>query len=95
MEQVAEFGLQELKLELGRLNESKEYTVDTAIYLSSKFPWIKKLEESKLGDNIVIDVAGIAVGALDSVHAILKFLLALLGDLVMLPKQIIAEIQKK
>ncbi|HBB27185.1 TPA: hypothetical protein DCZ36_01650 [Candidatus Gracilibacteria bacterium] len=95
VEQVAEFGLQELKLELGRLNESKEYTVDTAIYLSSKFPWIKKLEESKLGDNIVIDVAGIAVGALDSVHAILKFLLALLGDLVMLPKQIIAEIQKK
>lgn len=95
MEQVAEFGLQELKLELSRLNESKEYTVDKAMYLSSKFPWIKKLEESKLGDNIVIDIAGIAVGILDSVHTILKFLLTLLGDLVMLPKQIIAEIRKK
>lgn len=95
MEQVAGFGLQELKLELSRLNESKEYTVDKAMYLSSKFPWIKKLEESKLGDNIVIDIAGIAVGTLDSVHAILKFLLTLLGDLVMLPKQIITEIRKK
>lgn len=87
--------LRELKLELGRLNVSKEYTVDTAIYLSSKFPWIKKLEESKLGENIIIDLAGIGIGALDSIHAILKFLLTLLGDLVMLPKHIIDEVQKK
>ena len=95
IEKVAESGLQELKLELSRLNVSKEYTVDKAIYLSSKFPWIKKLEESKLGESIVIDLAGIAVGALDSAHAILKFLLTLLGDLVMLPKHVLNEIQKK
>ncbi|MDD5197421.1 MAG: hypothetical protein PHN60_01020 [Candidatus Gracilibacteria bacterium] len=95
IEQVAGSELKELKLELSRLNVSKEYTVDTAIYLSSRFPWIKKLEDSKLGENIIIDLVGIGVGALDSVHAILKFLLTLLGDLVMLPKQIITEIRKK
>ncbi len=94
IEKVAESGLQELKLEISRLNVSKEYTVDKAIYLSSKFPWIRKLEDSKLGDNIIIDLAGIGVGALDSVHAIVKFLLTLLGDLVMLPKHILDEVRK-
>lgn len=94
VERVAESGLQELKLELKRLNVSKEYTVDKAIYLSSKFPWIKKLEDSKLGENIIIDLAGIGVGALDSAHAIVKFLLTLLGDLVMLPKHILDEVRK-
>lgn len=91
IEQVAESGLKELRLEIGRLNESKEYVVDKAIYLSSRFPWIKKLEDSKLGENIIIDLAGIGVGALDSVHAIIKFLLMLVGDLVMLPKHIADE----
>lgn len=95
IEQVAESGLKELKLELSRLNESKEYTIDKAVYLSSRFPWIKKLEDSKLGENILIDIAGIGVGALDSVHAILKFLLTLLGDLAMLPKHLVDEARKK
>lgn len=94
IEQVAESGIRELKLELGRLNESKEYTIDRAVYLSSRFPWIKKLEDSKLGENILIDIAGIGVGALDSAHAILKFLLTLLRDLVMLPKHIVDEVRK-
>ncbi|MDD5376696.1 MAG: hypothetical protein PHH16_01125 [Candidatus Gracilibacteria bacterium] len=95
IEQVAESGLQELKLELNRLNESKEYVIDRAVYLSSRFPWIKKLEDSKLGENILIDLAGIGMGVLDSAHAIVKFLLMLLGDLAMLPKHIMDEVQKK
>jgi len=38
-----------LKIELGKvLNESKEYEIDTEVYLSSKFKFIKKLEESEL-----------------------------------------------
>ncbi|MDP2103298.1 MAG: hypothetical protein Q8K26_00060, partial [Candidatus Gracilibacteria bacterium] len=55
VEQIAESGLKELKLELSSLNESKEYTVDKAIYLTNRFPWIKRLEQSKLGENIIID----------------------------------------
>ncbi|MFA6090694.1 MAG: hypothetical protein WC774_02865 [Candidatus Gracilibacteria bacterium] len=95
VEQLVVSGLKELKLELSNLNESKEYTIDKVAYLTARFPWIKKLEESKLGENIIIDLAGIGVGALDSAHAILKFLLILLGDLVMLPKHIIDEVRKK
>lgn len=95
MEQIVESGLKELKLELRNLNESKEYTIDKAAYLTAKFPWIKKLEESKLGDNIIIDLAGIGIGVFDSAHTILKFLLTLLGDLVMLPKHIVDEVKKK
>lgn len=88
VEQVTELGLQELKLELSSLNESKEYTIDKTVYLTNRFPWIKRLEESELGKNIVIDIAGIAVGAIDSVHAILKFLLTLIQDIFLLPKHI-------
>jgi hypothetical protein len=95
IEKVAESDIRELKLELNKLNISKEYTVDSAMYLSSRFPWIKKLEDSKLWENIVIDLAGIWVGALDSVYAIVTFLITLLGDLIMLPKHLMDEVQKK
>lgn len=95
VEQIVESRLKELKLELSNLNESKEYTIDKAAYLSAKFPWIKKLEESKLGENTIIDIAGMGIGAFDSAHVILKFLLTLLRDLVMLPKQILDEVRKK
>lgn len=95
IEKVTESGIRELKLELGRLNISKEYTVNNAIYLSSRFPWIKKLEDSKLGTNIIIDIAWIWVGAVDSIHVLLTFFLTLIGDLIMLPKHIIQEVQKK
>lgn len=95
VEQIAESGLKELKLELSSLNESKEYTVDKAIYLTNRFPWIKRLEQSKLGENIIIDLAGIAAGSIDSIHAILKFLLTLLEDIILLPKQMVEEMRKK
>jgi len=59
VEQLVVSGLKELKLELSNLNESKEYTINKTAYLTARFPWIKKLEESKLGENIIIDLAGI------------------------------------
>ncbi len=95
VEQIAESGLKELKLELSALNESKEYTINKAIYLTNRFPWIKRLEQSKLGENIIIDLVGIAAGSIDSIHAILKFLLTLLEDIVLLPKQIMEEMRKR
>ena len=77
-EQIAESGLRELRLEVSRLNVSREY-----------------LEDSELGKNIVIDIAGIGVGALDSAQAILKFLLTFLKDILMLPRDIVAHIKQK
>ncbi len=92
--EVAKSHIEELKLELSRLNPSPEYTIDNKVYLTNKFPWIKKLEESPLGKNIVLDIAGIAVGALDSAQAILKLLLWLLTDLIKLPGDVVKLIKK-
>ncbi|MFZ3232970.1 MAG: hypothetical protein WA194_05640 [Patescibacteria group bacterium] len=47
---------------------------------------MKRLEETELGKNVVIDIEGFLVGALDSAASIVKLLLALIGDLVLLPK---------
>ena len=94
IERAAESGIRELRLELGSLNESKEYKINKDIYLSSQLPWIKKIEDSKLGESVVIDILGIGVGAIDSVYVVLKFLLTLLGDMIMLPKHMIDEVKK-
>jgi len=55
--ELAHKGIEELKLELNKLNESKAYEIDKNVYFSNKFPWIKKFEESELGKNIVLDIA--------------------------------------
>ena len=89
--QLTKDNIEELRLELSRLNPSVEYTVDTEAYLTNRFPWIKKFEQSELGKNIIIDLGGIALGALDSAQAIFKFLLRLLVDLVRLPADVVKE----
>ena len=87
--------IEELKIELGKvLNESKEYEIDTKVYLSSKFKFIKKLEESELWKNIIIDIAGVSIWALDSAEAIFKLLLWLIKDLLLLPRDIARKIKK-
>lgn len=87
--------IEELKIELWKvLNESKEYEIDTKVYLSSKFRFIKKLEESELWKNIIIDIAGISVWALDSAEAIFKLLLWLIKDLFLLPRDIVRNLKK-
>ena len=87
--------IEELKIELWKvLNESKEYEIDTKVYLSSKFSFIKKLEENELWKNIIIDIAGISVWALDSAEAIFKLLLWLIKDLFLLPRDIVRNLKK-
>jgi len=87
--------IEELKIELGKvLNESKEYEIDTQVYLTSKFKFIKKLEESELWKNIILDIAGVTVWALDSAQAIFKLLLWLIKDLLLLPRDIARKIKK-
>ncbi|MBP8016759.1 hypothetical protein KAZ01_02015, partial [Candidatus Gracilibacteria bacterium] len=53
VKEITLHGIEELKLELNYLNESKEYAVDKNIYFSSKLSWIKKIEESPLCKNII------------------------------------------
>ncbi|MDD2487590.1 MAG: hypothetical protein PHS92_04425 [Candidatus Gracilibacteria bacterium] len=93
--EIAQKGIDELKLELKKvLNETKEYELDKSIYLSSRFSFIKKLEKSELGKSIILDIAGITVGALDSAQAIFKLLLGLIKDLILLPRDIVRSIKK-
>lgn len=44
-------------MEIDKLNVSKFYDIDKNSYPSSKLSWIKKLENSELGDNLIIDLA--------------------------------------
>lgn len=84
--EITESGLKELKLEIVRVNPTKEYEIDASTYYSNRFPWVKRLEETELGKSVVIDVEGFLVGALDSAVSVVKLLLALVGDLFLLPK---------
>ena len=93
--EIASKNIEELKLELSKINESKEYTIDQKAYITNKFPWIKKLEDSNLGKNIIIDLAWITVGAVDSVAAVFKFLLWLIKDIFLLPRDLINSSKSK
>ncbi len=87
--------IEELKLELTYLNESKEYTIDKKVYLSSKFSWIKKIEESPLWKNIIIDIAWITIWTVDSATAIFKILLWFIKDLFLIPRDIVKKLKIK
>lgn len=81
--------IEELRIELNKLNISKNYEIDKSVYLSSRFSWIKKLEESEFGENIIIDITWIAVWIVDSAEAIFRVLLSIIKDLFLLPRDII------
>lgn len=87
--------IEELKIDLTKvLNKSKSYDVDKRIYLSNKYKFIKKLEESELWKNIIIDIAWISIWVLDSAWAIFKLLIDLIKDLMALPGDIIKSMKK-
>lgn len=46
--ELTESGLKELKLEISKINPSKNYEIDQTAYLSHRFPWVKRLEETEL-----------------------------------------------
>lgn len=46
--EFAESGLKELKLEITKVNRSKEYEIDASAYPSHKYPWIRRFEETEL-----------------------------------------------
>ena len=93
--ELAESGLEELKLEVARIPETKEYEIHPEVYFSKKFPWVKRLEESELGKNLVIDVAGFLVGSIDSAISATRLLFLLLKDFFLLPIQVIRSLNER
>ncbi len=83
--ELAESGLKELKLDLGKTNVGRDYEIDKNAYFSNRFPWIKRFEESELGKNAIVDVEGFLLGTLDSAASIVKLLFLLLKDFFLLP----------
>lgn len=79
--EIAHKWIEELKIELWKVNESKEYEIKKMAYLSEKFPWIKKFEDSELWKNVIIDVIWVAIWLADSAEAIFKLLLEMVQDL--------------
>ena len=87
---VVKLSLDELRINIGKIDPEREFSVESAIYPSHHMEWVKRLEKSELGENIILDIAGITVGALDSVQAILKLLLLLITDIFLLPRDLMA-----
>lgn len=92
--EITQKWIEELKIELKKLNESKFYDIDKNVYLTNKFAWIKKLEDSELGKNIILDITGAGIWLLDSAQAIFKYFLQILIDIVLLPRDIARKINK-
>lgn len=71
-----------------RTNPSVFVSIDENAYPSHALEWVRKLEESPLGESLWRDAAGLAVGAADSAYAVLRLLVDLLVDLVRLPADV-------
>lgn len=93
--EITQKNIEELKLEIDKLNESKDYKINKEEYLTNKFPWIKKFEDSELWKNIIIDIAWMWLWIVDSTIIIFKFLLSLIKDTALLPVDLIKKISKK
>ncbi len=93
--ELAGSGLEELRIEVAKTNPTREYEIDRSAYFSHRFPWVKRFEESELGENVVIDVAGFLTGALDSAVSAAKLLLLLVRDFFLLPADAYREYASK
>ncbi|HRI35718.1 MAG TPA: hypothetical protein PK765_01240 [bacterium] len=91
---LSESDLKKLKAEIlhaeekVRTNPDIFVSIDEVVYPSHTLKWVKRLETSPLGENLLLDAAGLAVGAMDSGYAVLRLLVDLLIDLARLPVDI-------
>ncbi len=92
--EITQKWIEELKFEMKKLNESKFYDIDKKVYLTNKYPWIKKFEDSQLWKNIILDITWVWLWLIDSAQAIFKFFLLIIKDLFTLPRDVIRKIKK-
>lgn len=87
---MTEIQLEALKLEIGLGSGQKypEYVIHPDQYPSHRFEIVRKMEKSRLGEKIWLDIAGASIGAIDSAVILFKTLLTILWDLVVLPKDL-------
>ncbi len=89
--EMVDSGLRELRIDVASLNPTRWREIDPSVYPTSRYLWTQKLENSPLGKNILIDIAGVTVGIVDSVIALVQILLTIVLDVVRLPWDIMEE----
>lgn len=95
VQKATQLDINELRLEVRRVNPSPHWEPLPEIYPTNRVAAVRKLGESPLARNIVLDVAGIVAGALDSAAATIKLLLTMIADLFLLPRDVVRAIRGK
>lgn len=65
------------------------------VFPSHNLAWTKTLEDSPLGQNILKDAAGMAVGAVDSAAIVVKLAWTLIKDIALLPRDLLSLFRRK
>lgn len=68
--------------------------VPDEIFPTHALAFVRTLESSPLGQNLIKDATGLVVGATDSAAALVKLGWALIKDVFLLPRDIISMIKK-
>lgn len=94
IQKATQLDIRELKLEVRHLNPSPHWEPLEHIYPTNKIKALQKLGESPLAKNIIIDVAGIVAGTLDSAAAVMKLLMTMIVDVFLLPRDLVRTLRK-
>ncbi len=78
-------GIQELRVDIHDVLRNTPVMLKKWAFLSEKFQNVWRFEKSELWENIIVDITGFAIGAIDSVIAIAKLIMQLIVDLYHLP----------
>lgn len=88
-------GIKELRVDVTEVLKNTPVELRKWIFLSEKFKKVARFENSELGENIILDIWGFWIGALDSIFAIAKLLVRLLADLYRLPQDLLQASRNK
>ena len=88
-------GIKELRVDVTEVLKNTPVELRKWVFLSEKFKKVGRFENSELGENIILDIGGFWIGALDSIFAIAKLLVRLLADLYRLPQDLLQASRNK
>lgn len=82
-------GIRELRVDIQDVLRNIPADLKKGVFLSERFPGLARFEKSELWENIIVDIAGFAIGAVDSLLVIAELVTRLLVDIFYLPKDIL------
>ena len=88
-------GIEELRMDVGNLLKTEELVLKKGTFPSERFAFVKRLEKSELGTDIVLDIVGLGVGLIDSLVASIRLILILIRDFFLLPKDLYDTLSRK